>query len=158
MADMRKFIDSVQLNESVDASVDENIDENIELAEAAKFDGTRFLDIKEEIKELVKEALSMVKQSAATNNQAYDRARSYWYPHILMALDDDHGYMGQSTTSMESTYEELKGSGDDEYLAGAADELNRLIDDAGMDIEDAVEQVVNDYGVDRDDLNNYMNG
>lgn len=148
---MRKYIDSVKLTESVDAE----IDENIELTEAAGFDGNRFLDIKEEMKSLVDEAIDMVKHSG--NDMAWQRAKSYWYPHIVMALDEDHGYMGQSTTSMESTYEELKGSGDDERLALAADDLNSLTK-SGMSLDNAVAQVVANYGVDEDDLDDYMNG
>ena len=152
---MRKFIDSIRLNESVNAEVDktENIEEDeVELTEQADLD--RLLDIKHEIKDLNQEAIRIVKNSG--NDMAYQRARSYWYAHISMALDDEHQYVGSSTTSIEDTYNELRGGPEDERLSGAADELNRLID-SGVSLDDAVAQVVNDYGVERDELDAYMN-
>ena len=73
-----------------------------------------------------------------------------------MALDDDHQYLGSATTSMDSTYQELKRGDDDEKLSLAADDLNSLID-KGISLDDAVAQVVADYRIDEDDLDDYMN-
>lgn len=62
----------------------------------------RFEEIKEQIKELLDEALDLVPEGGAKA-----RAKAYWYPHIVMALDNDHEYMGGSMCSMQDTLEEF---------------------------------------------------
>ncbi len=59
--------------------------------------GERILEITEEIRELLQEAMDLDRE----------RARSYWYGHILIALGGEHGYMGRSMCSMTDTAEEL---------------------------------------------------
>ena len=64
-------------------------------------DKYRFEEIKEQIKELLDEAFDLVPDYARS------RAESYWYSHIAMALDEDHGYLGSSMCSMQDTLEEF---------------------------------------------------
>ena len=63
---------------------------------AEEFD--RLLDIKNEIKELVKEA----RDTIAGTSEA-DRTEVYWYAHILCALDSDHEYLGDSMVTMQDS-------------------------------------------------------
>lgn len=67
--------------------------------------GERILEITEEIRELLQEAMDLVREEGTTLDR--ERARSYWYGHILIALGGEHGYMGRSMCSMEDTAREL---------------------------------------------------
>jgi hypothetical protein len=67
--------------------------------------GERILEITEEIRELLQEAMDLVRSEGTDLDR--ERARSYWYGHILIALGGDHGYMGRSMCSMTDTAEEL---------------------------------------------------
>jgi glycine/D-amino acid oxidase-like deaminating enzyme len=71
-------------------------------------DKYRFEEIKEQIKELLDEAFDLVPDHARA------RAESYWYAHISMALDEDHGYLGGSMCSMQDTLEEFDDVEDEE--------------------------------------------
>ena len=71
-------------------------------------DKYRFEEIKEQIKELLEEAFDLVP------DHARDRAESYWYAHISMALDEDHGYIGGSMCSMQDTIEEWEDEDEDD--------------------------------------------
>ena len=66
----------------------------------------RIMEITEEIRELVQEAMDLVRENGSDLTR--DRARSYWYAHILMNLGSDHGYLGSSGCSMEDTAQELE--------------------------------------------------
>ena len=66
----------------------------------------RIMEITYEIRELVQEAMDLVQNEGS--RLTHDRARSYWYPHILMNLGEDHGFLGGSMCSMESSAKELK--------------------------------------------------
>ena len=66
-------------------------------------DVRRFEEIRDEIKELVYEARGMLPR----NSIEYERAKSYWIPHILMALDSDHDYLGGSMFTMQDTINDL---------------------------------------------------
>jgi hypothetical protein len=65
----------------------------------------RLQEIKDEIKELVEEAMEIVSD---TNERS--RAEAYWYPHLLMALDDEHTYMSNSMCHLQSTIDTLEES------------------------------------------------
>ena len=67
--------------------------------------GERILEISEEIRDLLQEAMGLISDNGTDFD--YHRARSYWYGHILIALGGDHGYMGRSMCSMADTAEEL---------------------------------------------------
>jgi len=82
-------------------------------------------EIKEQIKQLTYEAMELVPRDAG----AHGRAKSYWFPQILQALDDESEYMGSSMHSMQDTIEELEAEGapydqDDDH-----DYHNRLDDE-----------------------------
>ena len=53
----------------------------------------RLSEIKEEIKELAREARNLLPRDSMTRK----RAESYWFPHILGALDNDNDYLGGSS-------------------------------------------------------------
>ena len=63
----------------------------------------RLAEIKDEIKELIGEAVEM---TDGTSEEA--RARSYWYAHIVGALDSDHGYLGGSMMTMQDSIDALE--------------------------------------------------
>jgi len=98
------YVDLYRGDSDVEESVEiigEDSNENREIAEQLN-------DLKEEIKDLVYNAQNMLRGTDAS-----DAANAYWIPHILMALDDEHDYLGGSMTSMQDTIEELL-EGDDE--------------------------------------------
>jgi hypothetical protein len=72
----------------------------------------RIMEIAEEIRELVQEAMDLVREEGS--DVARNRARSYWYAHILTSLGGDHGFMGGSMCSMEDTARELEDSYDED--------------------------------------------
>lgn len=73
--------------------------------------GQQLMDIAQEIKELADNAMRLVRGTPEEG-----RARSYWYPHIVMALGDDHGYMGKNMATMSQSAEALMNGEDEEYM------------------------------------------
>jgi len=71
-------------------------------------DNYRFQEIIGDIKGLIEEAIELVPDHARA------RAESYWYAQIAMALDEDHGYMGNCMCSMQDTLEEFNDIDDDD--------------------------------------------
>lgn len=67
--------------------------------------GERILEISEEIRDLLQEAMDLVRSEGTDFDR--ERARSYWYGQIQIALGGDHGYFGSSMCSMTDTAEEL---------------------------------------------------
>lgn len=61
--------------------------------------------IKAAIKELAKAALDLTEEASRLEGQ---RARGYWYAHIVGALDDQHGYCGGSMMTMQSSADSLR--------------------------------------------------
>jgi hypothetical protein len=82
--------------------IDLTKEEGMSKTEAAE----RIREIIQEIRELAQEAMDHVRENGSDLTR--ERARSYWYPHILMNLDEEHGYLGGSMCSMESTARELE--------------------------------------------------
>lgn len=70
-----------------------------------EYDIDRLEEIKEELLTLMDEAKHLVRSG---ENLTYERARSYWIPHVIMALTKEHEYLGGSMVTMEDTIEELK--------------------------------------------------
>ena len=66
----------------------------------------RLVEIKEEIKELAREAIHIVKDITIPNTTIHSRAKAYWYPRILNSLEDEEGYSSMCT--MEETIQEIK--------------------------------------------------
>jgi len=58
--------------------------------------------IKEQIKELIEQASELIRGTSEE-----DRARAYWIPHLLMPLDDDHGYLGGCGATMQNAIDTL---------------------------------------------------
>lgn len=84
--------------------------------EADRFEaGERILDITEEIIDLLDEAMTLVRKVGTPEEIA--RARSYWLGHIRMSLNEDHGYVGRGTCTMEDTARELMAEEPDEEEA-----------------------------------------
>ena len=83
--------------------------------------GERILNIKDEIIELLQEAMDLVREQGTDTERS--RARAYWYGHIRTSLDNDHGYLASNIT-MADTAEELMAEGD-------ADEDEEVINEAG---------------------------
>jgi len=79
--------------------------------------GERILEIKEEIIDLVQEAMDLMRYEGTDTER--ERARGYWYAHIRTALDEDSGFMGRSMCTMEDSARELMAEEEDE----AEDEL-----------------------------------
>ena len=73
----------------------------------------RLTEIKEQIKELMDEALSLVSD---TKERTY--AEGYWYAHIVKSLDSDNYYSGRSVGTMQNTVDAIENydtySGSDE--------------------------------------------
>jgi hypothetical protein len=63
-----------------------------------------FEEAQEEIKDLVNGAYGLL--SAGSTLQ--DRAHCYWYAQIIMALDDDHTFLGSGSHTMDDAREALQ--------------------------------------------------
>ena len=72
----------------------------------------RIREIIEEIRELAQEAMDHIRENGSDLTR--ERARSYWYPHIFMNLDEEHGYLGSSGCTMESSAQELEEEGEED--------------------------------------------
>ena len=68
----------------------------------------RLEEIKDEIKELMEEAMGIV-QEESNGGIVFDRAKAYWNAHIIMALDEDHVYLGGCGHTFQDTIDELSG-------------------------------------------------
>lgn len=64
----------------------------------------RLEEIKDEIKDLLEEAKQIVRK----DDRAWQQAKSYWYAHIVSALDKDHDYLGSSMITMQDTIDKLE--------------------------------------------------
>ena len=65
-------------------------------------------NIRDKIKELMWEAKDIVDQYDVGGPNIKARANAYWFPHISMALDTDHDYVGGSMCSLQDTIDEIK--------------------------------------------------
>lgn len=70
-----------------------------------KINTERLEEIKEEILGLLHEAEDIVRRG---DRMTYQRAKSYWIPHIETALVKDTAYLGGSVFTMEDTINALK--------------------------------------------------
>lgn len=64
------------------------------------FDSIRFEEIMRQIQDLAGEAHDMLPVNAR------ERARSYWYAHIMGAVDENSGYLGGSMIKMSDSLDE----------------------------------------------------
>lgn len=65
----------------------------------------RLNEIKDEIAALVEEAAGLADEAGGTIGR---RARSYWYGHILGALDHEGSFGGSSMHALSQTIEEVE--------------------------------------------------
>ena len=101
---MKTLLEAVKKNdvEEINESV---LQENSDHADVAY----ELEEIKEQIKMLMGEAMDMIPR----DGMYASRARSYWYAHILTALDDESEFLGGSMHSMQDTINELRDGGEE---------------------------------------------
>lgn len=128
MSDIRKIMESLdQINE--DSSEREE-----------------FEDIITQIEELTNAALQM------TPSNEQQRARSYWYGHIMTAIGSE--MYGRSMYSMRDTLASFENEG----LEKAAQELDAYMDEnPDADLQKVAALIASKHGVDVDELDEYMN-
>lgn len=63
------------------------------------------IQIKNDISALIQEAQNILRRNA--DHMTYERAKSYWIAHIIMALDKEHNYLGGSMFTFQDTINEL---------------------------------------------------
>lgn len=81
----------------------------------------RLTEIKDEMKELLQEALQLVVDTAGRESTTYERARRYWCAGITVELDKEHSWLASSMCTIQSTIEELS---DEESCGGCGGELD----------------------------------
>jgi hypothetical protein len=114
---MKKLLEAIDMNDV------EQINETVLVEDDAAMIADELSEIKEQIKQLTYEAMDLVPREGAYAA----RARSYWFAHILTALDDESEFMGGSMHSMQDTIDEIAEEGAPYDQDGGDD------DDDGMD-------------------------
>ena len=72
--------------------------------------GSQLEDLAYEIKELADTAMRLVR-----GTEEEGRAKSYWYPHIVMAVSEDHSYMGKNMFTMMDSANSLMNNEENEF-------------------------------------------
>ncbi len=62
--------------------------------------------LRDEMLEKLDEMVDLLRE--ADSEMIYNRATSYWIPHVRMALTKDHDYLGGSMVDCEDTINELR--------------------------------------------------
>jgi hypothetical protein len=75
----------------------------------AQDDRNRLTEIRGEVKELMEEALKIASKHGQENV-----ATSYWYAHVICALDRNNDYLGASMMTMEDSEDSIQSDIDDE--------------------------------------------
>lgn len=70
----------------------------------------RFREIISEIKEMMDEAKNIVRKG---DRMTMERFRSYPYSHIVMALDEEHDFLGGDMFTLEDIADELESQAED---------------------------------------------
>jgi hypothetical protein len=73
---------------------------------------TEFEQIMLDIKDKIERALDIVKFGC--DRIEYERAKSYWYAHIRMAIDNDHPYLGKNYGTMDDSLHAIAEKMDDD--------------------------------------------
>jgi hypothetical protein len=68
-------------------------------------DSEHLQEIRDKIEDLANQALCIVRQSG--NKTEYERAKSYWYAHIICAITKDSNYLGSSMFTLEDAISAL---------------------------------------------------
>jgi hypothetical protein len=66
-------------------------------------------DIKEAMKLLAEKALELIPEGIHK-----ERARCYWYAHIVLALDSDNEFLGKSMIQMQDTIDDIQSKEEEE--------------------------------------------
>lgn len=91
-------------------------------------DQQRFEEIIGNIDELIEEAINIIPENLVS------KAKSYWYAHIMCAINDDHEFLGGSMHHMQDCLDEWMEQEDedeDDYIAS-----NRLPNEGPINDED----------------------
>ena len=83
------------------------------LNENSDVDALRFEDIMLEIEDLALEALKIARTAPGMTGE---RAKRYWFGHIISAIGANQEYAGGSATTMQNTLEELSGLDDESMM------------------------------------------
>lgn len=77
-----------------------------ELAEKAE----RLLQIREQMDELLDESKDILESipHEVDGGMTWERAKLYWWAHIVTALSREHDYLGSSMFTMQDAVEELE--------------------------------------------------
>lgn len=159
MSDIRKILEHVDQAQAPDIEVDEIIETVIYEDEDP---ASELADIKDQIKELVMYAMDIVKQTVGYDSSEYERAKRYWYGHIITALDDDNDFMGGSMHSLQDTIDELRNKSNDENGFGGYDDATieqeyRHYTKMGMGHEEAVQAIADSENLEYNGLLAYIN-
>ena len=95
----------------------------------AEADEFFFEEIIGEISELAREALDLLPEDIQEN------ARSYWYSHILCALNDDHEFIGGSMLHMNDSLEEWSSNNNSNYEFNSQEEWDDYVARNGLSEE-----------------------
>jgi hypothetical protein len=72
-------------------------------------DVDRLLQIKDEIKELAHEIKELAQEAYGLTPQDSKRiAKAYWYAQLIMALDDDHEFLGSGSHTLQDTIDDAE--------------------------------------------------
>lgn len=150
MSDMKKLIESI---DKITIREDENAAAELEsIAE-------QMMMLLDEARQVVKEALRSAGRDSYSDPIA-GRMESYWYPSISSSIEGGSGSMFSIMSTIEDLQEMGKGP-EDEYnqqLEVAANELSDLLDkNPDASTEELVKRVAFKYGLDIEDLDDYMN-
>lgn len=74
----------------------------------------RLQEIKNEIKTLADEALDVVLMNCPRFQ--WERGKSYWHPHITMALDNDNDYCGKDGATIQEAIDSIDDPEDEEVV------------------------------------------
>ena len=64
-----------------------------------------FIENIEKIRELADRNLDIIRK---VDRHEYERAKAYWYASIVMALNDDHDYLGKNMSTMQDAAEVIE--------------------------------------------------
>lgn len=128
-----------------------SISESFELTEDGNDASFRLQEISEEIQELAREALHIVQQ----NGGHYERARRYWYGHIMSAAGSDEYPGGPGDSSIIDSAKEVKQSGSG-YERAAQEMVEYMEENPDAHSGEMLLKIAHRHNVDSKELEEYM--
>jgi hypothetical protein len=64
-----------------------------------------FLENSQQIRDLLDRNFDIIRE---VDRAEYERAKAYWYAHIICALTNDHDYLGSSMSTMQDAAEVIE--------------------------------------------------